>query len=130
MKSMKDNEVVVEEYIQGEREAGRLLGPLQKVSFPDVHINPVGLIPKSEPGKYRMIVDLSAPKGGSVNDGVDRDSCSLSYLSMDTVAARVRELGRGALLVKFDIKSAYRNVPVHPDDRWLLGNGVERAAVG
>lgn len=22
---------------------------------------------------------------------------------------------------KVDIKSAYRNVPIHPDDRWLMG---------
>lgn len=29
--------------------------------------------------------------------------------------------GTGALLAKADIKSAYRLVPVHPDDRMLLG---------
>lgn len=30
-------------------------------------------------------------------------------------------LGAGALLAKIDIKSAYRLVPVHPDDRMFLG---------
>ena len=29
--------------------------------------------------------------------------------------------GRGTQLAKLDIKSAYRTVPVHPDDRYLLG---------
>ena len=24
-------------------------------------------------------------------------------------------------MAKFDLKSTYRQVPVHPDDRWLLG---------
>ena len=24
-------------------------------------------------------------------------------------------------MAKFDLKAAYRNVLVHPDDRWLLG---------
>ena len=24
-------------------------------------------------------------------------------------------------MAKFDLKSAYRNIPVHPDDSWLLG---------
>jgi len=24
-------------------------------------------------------------------------------------------------MAKFDVKSAYRNVPVHPSDRYLLG---------
>ncbi len=31
------------------------------------------------------------------------------------------KLGRGTLLAKVDIQNAYRNIPVHPDDRWLLG---------
>ena len=30
-------------------------------------------------------------------------------------------LGKGALLAKMDIKQAYRNVPVAPEDRYLLG---------
>jgi hypothetical protein len=43
-------------------------------------------------------------------------------MSIDDVVARVVvRLGRGALMAKFDLKSAYRNIPVHPDDRWLLG---------
>ena len=29
--------------------------------------------------------------------------------------------GRGTLLAKLDIKSAYRNIPIHPGDRHLLG---------
>ena len=31
------------------------------------------------------------------------------------------QLGKGALLAKLDIQHAYRIVPVHPDDRHLLG---------
>ena len=34
---------------------------------------------------------------------------------------RIVSLGKGALTAKFDIKSAYRQIPVHPDDSWLLG---------
>ena len=29
--------------------------------------------------------------------------------------------GAGALMAKFDMEAAYRMVPVHPEDRWLLG---------
>ena len=54
----------------------------------------------------------------SVNDGIDARLCSLSYVSVDDIAAALLRLGRGA---KTDIKSAYRQVPVHPDDRHLLG---------
>ena len=37
------------------------------------------------------------------------------------VAKKVVEMGRGILMVMFDLKAAYRNIPVHPDDRELLG---------
>ena len=33
----------------------------------------------------------------------------------------VSHLGKGALMAKFDVESAYRNVPVHPSDCHLLG---------
>ena len=36
------------------------------------------------------------------------------------MATAAAHLGRGALLAKVDIESAYRLIPVHPDDRWLL----------
>ena len=56
-----------------------------------------------------------------MNDGVDPKLCSLSYVSIDAAAAMVLSLGQGAELAKLDIASAYRIVPVHPDDRPLLG---------
>ena len=42
-------------------------------------------------------------------------------ITVDHIAAVVRDLGRGTMMAKVDIKSAYRMVPVHPDDRPLLG---------
>ena len=53
--------------------------------------------------------------------GVCKEWCSLSYIPVDDVARTVVKLGKGALMAKFNLKAAYRNVPVHPDDRWLLG---------
>lgn len=35
--------------------------------------------------------------------------------------SRILEKGRGSLLGKMDIRQAYRNIPVHLDDRPLLG---------
>ena len=34
---------------------------------------------------------------------------------------RVLALGEGARLARFNVEGAYQTVPVHPDDRWLLG---------
>ena len=74
-------------YIQGERGAGRLLGPFQRDKMPEVHVSPLGVIPKSGPGKWRLILDFSSPEGGSVNDGITKELCSLSYMSVDEGSA-------------------------------------------
>ena len=66
-------------------------------------------------------MDLSSPKGSSVNDGISSDLCSLSYISIDDVSIVIASLGRGTLFANIDIKSSYRIVPVHPHDRPLLG---------
>lgn len=66
-------------------------------------------------------MNLSAPEGRSVNDGISRDMASLSYVSIDDVAATMLKLGKGTQMAKMDIKHAYRNIPVHPQDRLLLG---------
>ena len=66
-------------------------------------------------------MNLSAPEGGSVNDGIDKELAAVSYISVDDIVTRILKLGRGTLLAKTDIKQAYRNVPIHPEDRLLLG---------
>ena len=50
-----------------------------------------------------------------MNNGINVPICSLTYIMVDQVAAV------GSLLAKIDIQSAYRIVPVHPQDRLLLG---------
>ena len=65
-----------------------------------------------------MIVDLSAPRGRSVNDSISPDLCSLSYPSVDDAVDYVLALGRSTQMVKLDLKNAYR---IHPGDRRFLG---------
>ena len=45
-------------------------------------------------------MDLSFPHSRSVNDGIDADVASLSYIKVE-VAARGAQMGRGSLLAKF-----------------------------
>ncbi len=123
MLSAEQNPEVVDKYLAREREAGRVIGPLP-ANLTGVHVSRFGVIPKPhQPGRWRLIVDLSHPKGTgmSVNDGIDPALCSLAYTSTDDAARRILDLGKGAMLAKLDIASAYRIVPVHPDDRPLLG---------
>lgn len=56
-----------------------------------------------------------------MNDGIDPLWCTLTYISVDDVARIVANMGRGTLLAKMDPKGVYRMVPVHPEDRRLLG---------
>ena len=45
----------------------------------------------------------------------------VQYIKVDDIIDRIMSLGRGTLLAKFDVESAYRITPVHPNDRYLLG---------
>ena len=56
-----------------------------------------------------------------MNDGIDPERCSLSYMKVDDAARAIERMGRGAKMAKVDIKSAYRMIPIHPEDRSLLG---------
>ena len=97
-----------------------MLGPFDSTSdLPPLQINRFGVIPKGNTGKWRLITDLSFPHGNSVNDGIDPEFCSLHYTTVDEIAEIITKVGPGALLAKFDIESAYRLVPVHPQDRPL-----------
>ena len=53
--------------------------------------------------------------------GISSELASLSYASIDHLAALITTEGKGSLLVKTDIKEAYKMVPVHPEDQHLLG---------
>ena len=80
------------------------------------------MIPKAnKPGKWRLIVDLSYPEGQNVNDVISSADASMIYSSIDDAARLILDSGEGALLAKIDVASAFRIIPVHPDDRHLLG---------
>lgn len=121
LKSAKQYPQVMSEYIRKECKAGRLLDPLDPQLFPEVHISRFGVIPKTNPGRWRLILNLSSPKGSSVNDGIDPERCSLSYMKVDDATRAIEKVGRGAKLAKVDIKSAYWTIPVQQEDMHLLG---------
>ena len=107
--------------IASEVAESRLLGPIPQHLVAPCHHSPIGLIPKPhQPGRWRLIVDLSAPHGHSVNDAISSDLAQMRYASVLDAAAMLRRLGRGTLMAKMDLKNAYRVLPVHPDDHPLL----------
>ena len=119
--SVRQHNILVTQHLQAEQDARRLLGPLPAHLAGLCQTSPIGLIPKPhQPGKWRLIVDLSSPGGSSVNDAIATELCHLHYASVLDAAALVRLLGRGTVLAKFDLHQAYRILPVHPDDHPLL----------
>lgn len=125
MPSARTNPGPVQQYLAAELAAHRVV-ILPANSSVSVHTSPFGVIPKSnQPGAWRLILDLSHPSGFSVNDGIPRELCTLKYPTVDDAIGKILAFERGALLAKVDVKHAFRNVPVHPDDRGLLGMAWE-----
>ncbi len=89
--SVITNRVAVDQYIQREEASGKLTTTTLPTT---VHTNSIGMIPKPhQPGKFCLIVDLSAPVGHSVNDGIRPKLCSINYASVDNAASLVKHYG-------------------------------------
>ena len=112
---------IISKYLDTELALNRVV-TLVDLDALSIQFSPFGVIPNFQrENEWRLILDLSSPADHSVNDGIDATLSSLQYSSVDHAVVMVRTIGCGALLAKLDIKSAYCNIPVHPDDRWLLG---------
>ena len=121
MLSAEQNPEVVDAYLAKEVTVGRVVALSAEHQLTEVHISWFGVIPKPhQPGKWRLIV-MSHPKGRSVNDGISPELCSLAYASIDDAVKIILQQGRGSELAKLDVANAYHIIPVHPEDRSLLG---------
>ena len=113
---------IIDAYLSNEVVLGQVAGPFPSSPIPNLHINSFGVIPKKgQPNKWRLILDMSSPLGSSVNEGINPNDYPLQYIRVDDIVKMVYKFGRGALMAKFDVESAYRNIAVHPSHRFLLG---------
>ena len=111
------NPTIISEYLQ--REVGMICE--HEVKSPKIQLSLLGAITKKhKPGKWRLIVNLFSPAGAGINDGISAECSSVSYVSIDHLSSLVTSTGRGAFLVKADIKEAYRVLSIHPEDQALL----------
>ena len=106
--------------VAAEVSRGHTLGPFSCPPFINFHCSPLGAVPKPN-GSVRLILDLSSPRGSSINEGIDQDHYSVRYCSFDEAVDRIRGLGPSAYLAKVDIKHAFRLCPVLPQQWHLLG---------
>ena len=99
------NPQVIDNYLQSEVQTGRVAGPFSQPPFSVLHVSRFGVIPKRhQPGKWRLILDLSSPAGHSVNDGIAGEDYSLQYMKVDDIIAGIMRLGRGSLMANFMCK--------------------------
>lgn len=99
----------------------RKVGPF-RIPPENLIVSPMGAFYKSrDGGKYRVIHDLSWPPGRAVNDFIDKEEVSCTYIKFEDVLERVKIFGKGALMAKLDLKDAFKNIKVCRSDWALLG---------
>ena len=114
---------IVSNLLREECEKGYAYGPFRDAPFDCYRISSIGVAKGEYSGKKRLIIDLSAPHNdsthSSINDLIDKEQCSLTYVKLDDAIKKISEVGTGAMLCKFDIKDAFKICPVCKD-QWKL----------
>ena len=115
----------ISHFIQEEIDYNAMLGPFDSKPI-HMHVSPLLVRDKQNSNSKRTIMDLSWPRGASVNDGVKKDvylgtEYDLRYPSVDTITNSLKNLGTSAQMYKIDISRAFRHIKVDPADTDLLG---------
>ena len=87
------------------------------------YCSPIGLTPKRKEGiqtGWRRIFHLSSPDGDSVNDHIPKEYGTLAYETFRDAVKSIAKSGKGSILLKRDLKAAFRKIPVCKEDQWLL----------
>lgn len=115
---------IVDQLLQQELNKGYLLGPFDKSPFSVYRVNPIGIATGKYSGKKRLIVDLSSPHPNqvpgsddlnvSLNNLIDKNEYSLSYVKVDDAIEIIQRLGPNCRLTKIDLQDAFKQIPIHP----------------
>jgi len=95
---------------------GFVRGPVDIDAVPSsAKVNGIMVRPKPD-GSVRVILNMSAPAGRSVNDGISASKFP-AVMSSTTKWLRVlKEVGRNCSIMKIDWSDAYKHVPVRAED--------------
>jgi hypothetical protein len=95
---------------------GYAFGPVNKEEVP-VSAKVSGIMVRPKPnGSVRVIQNLSAPKGRSVNDGICKDDFPAKMSSTSAWLKVLNNAGRGCLITKTDWAAAYKHICVPQED--------------
>ena len=115
----------VQKYIDKEKSLGALLGPIPHIGHPHYHCSPLMTRPKDN-GSRQVILDLSYPRGSSVNshvvaDRFDDSAFVLRFPQIDHIAEDIIHCTDDCVLFKVDVARAFRNLRVDPVDSLKFG---------
>ncbi|XP_056009466.1 uncharacterized protein LOC130051521 [Ostrea edulis] len=117
------NPHIVDDLLNKEVEKGFLQGPFDTPPFTKYRVSPIGVSFKKYSNKGRLIMDLSAPHSEasdpSINSLIDKEKCSLSYVTTDDAIKIIQKLGFGTTMCKTDISDAFKLIPISPS-QWHL----------
>ena len=122
MKSAFQFPSVIEDRLTNELALGRILGPFtMRPTNPGFRVSPLGVVPKKLPGEFRMIHNLSYPPGESVNNYIPAELTTVHYATIQNAISFMKSAQSIVFMAKVDIESAFRIIPVAPNDTPLLG---------
>ena len=119
-KGAEEFPVDINNYIEKESQMGSLIGPFKSNPFSNsLILSPLNTVPKKDVSERRIILDLSHPKGLSVNDFIPKDiylgeNMPVIYPRVDDLVQMIKEKGRGCLLFKKDLRKAFRQISICP----------------
>ena len=119
LSSAVEHPLEVNKALEKELKAGRIVGPFKSPPFKKFQISPIGVVPKKN-GKFRMIVHLSNPEKNSINSCIDDVFAEVHYSSITEAINLVLGMGPKAFMAKSDVESAFRLLPIKPDQYHLL----------
>ena len=116
----------VTKYIVEEQKFGAIIGPFEKSLIKNLHYSPFMTRDKPNSENRRVILDLSWPRGESVNAGVEKNGYmvsdfKLTFPTIDDLTQELIKIGKGAHIFKVDVSRAFRHLNVDPRDYDLLG---------
>lgn len=118
LKSAQDAPDIITQKIEDDLALGRIMETTSRgVRFIS---SPLGLVPKHN-GKWRVIHHLSFPPKTSVNDAINEDSAYLAYVKFEAILQMVLNAGKDCIIIKRDMRDAFRMIPIAPQDYWLFG---------
>lgn len=123
LKSAIINPEVVDNLIKQEVDKNYLIGPFDKLPFSEYRVSPIGVVEGKYSRKKRLIVDLSSPHDNnehpSINNLIDKEMCSLSYVRIDDAIGAIKKFGKGTILNKVDITDAFKQLAIKREQHHL-----------